>query len=100
MKKKIILGMLILIMLFILVGCGEIKADKGNTTKFEGYTVLDRMGTSFCLDEYLVYDNDTHIMYTFCRTYNGWFVKCPYYVMNGDNEPVIGVYNGDEEWSE
>lgn len=101
MKKKIILGALILAMLLVFVGCGTKDTKvKGNTNKFDGYTILEDKNESFSLKEYLVYDNDTYIMYTFCETYGGVYVKCPYYVMNENNEPIIGVYNGDEEWEE
>lgn len=98
--KKLIIG--ILIASSLLVGCGEgVICDYSIGDKIdENYTVLDKRSS----DQYLVYDNDTMILYLANLENNGAhgtiinYSLCPYYVMNENDEPVVGVYNGDEEW--
>lgn len=45
----------------------------------------------------LAYDSKTKIIYMF-TTVNGVRIYEPYYVMNGDNEPIIGVIHDDIEY--
>ena len=45
----------------------------------------------------LSYDSKTKIIYMF-TTVNGVRIYEPYYVMNGDNEPIIGVIHDDIEY--
>lgn len=107
MKKKIIIGVLIMAMFLSFTGCGnnasESTSEKvGNISvdTFENYTVLEQRDDK----EYLVYDNDTYVLYILTFQYTGSlnynYSLCPYYVMDGNNEPVVGVYNGDETWEE
>ena len=44
----------------------------------------------------LSYDSVTKIIYMF-TTVKGVRIYEPYYVMNGDNEPVVGVYDGSKQ---
>lgn len=44
----------------------------------------------------IAYDSDTKIIYMF-TTVDGARLYTPYYVINEDNEPVIGVYDDTEE---
>ena len=100
MKRKFVLAVLLTAMALSFVGCGSLKEDvKDGTSKFEGYTILEKRTS----EQYLVYDNDTMIMYLLNKTYSSTttpYSLCPYYVMNENNEPVVGVYNGDEMWEE
>lgn len=85
MKKKILVTLLLIMICFCLVGCGtKVYKDKEKIIydKFIALKKFDGM--------YLVYDNDTYIMY-----YVGISAAVsgisPYYVM-GENGPEIGVY--------
>lgn len=109
MKKKILISILAITMLLLCTGCGNNKSEKINTSEkiggifadtFKNYTVLEQRDNR----EYLVYDNDTCVLYILTLQHTGSlnynYSLCPYYVMNENNEPVVGVYNGDEMWEE
>ena len=44
------------------------------------------------ITEYLVYNKDTKIMYTYTRSVYGISI-CPYYEVNDEGTPVIKIYN-------
>ena len=107
MKKKIIIGVLVMTMFLSFTGCGNNTSEStgekvGNISvdTFKNYTVLEQRDNR----EYLVYDNDTCVLYILTLQHTGSlnynYSLCPYYVMNENNEPVVGVYNGDIPWEE
>lgn len=72
------------------------------------FIVLEKEGTyedafSVTHHQYLVYDKDTYIIYTYdimgqTSQYEGSFSITPFYCMNENNEPEIAVYwDGMEE---
>lgn len=102
MKRKICAVLCGLVILSNLTGCGETTIDANgiehsvfgrfitiNETKY-----YDSSGNSHI--QYIAYDKDTKIMYIIEHRMKSTTIS-PFYVMNSENEPVIGVYNGDLE---
>ena len=77
------------------------NTENEKTTEPELYGVVDHEFVEIVAwDEKdltgIAYDSDTKIIYMF-TTVDGARLYTPYYVMNEDNEPVIGVYDDTKE---
>lgn len=102
MKRKLYALFIGLLMMCSIVGCGETAIDANGiehplfgrfiTLNEEEY--YDKAGNYH--RQYIAYDKDTKIMYIIDNPGYGISIS-PFYVMNSENEPVIGVYNGDLE---
>lgn len=102
MKKKIYVLLVGVFLMFSAFGCGKTAIDENGiehpvfgrfiTLSEEKY--CDNAGNYHC--QYIAYDKDTKIMYIIDSRSYGISIS-PFYVMNSENEPVIGVYNGDLE---
>lgn len=80
--KRFIATIVIFIILVSLVGCAE-----SNTDRFDnlGFTVIDHVGNTSGVDYYLVYDNETNVIYYL--SYTGSMIGitlCPRYDSNGE----------------
>ena len=92
------------VMVIILIGlaCCLSTACKTKTTdKNAGYTIGNYIiiKETHYVDpfmnaptEYLVYDKNTKVMYTYTRTGHGLSI-CPYYVTDEKGNPSVGVFN-------
>ena len=102
MKKKICI--LLCSLTLALSGCchGETVIDKNGIEhpKMGKFISLSeekyRDCYGYCHLQMIVYDKDTKIMYVIESLGDGFGIS-PYYVMNSNNEPIIGVYNDDLE---
>lgn len=102
MKKKICVLLIGVFLMFSAFGCGKTAIDENGiehpvfgrfiTLNEEEY--YDKSGKHHL--QYIAYDKDTKIMYIIDSRSYGISIS-PFYVMNSENEPVIGVYNGDLE---
>ena len=104
MKKKIVTLLCSLIIMFNLTGCSKntVAIDSNGiehptfgrfiTLSEEGYYDLNETWHQ----QFIAYDKDTKIMYIIENNQNKFSIS-PFYVMNNENEPVIGVFNGDLE---
>lgn len=102
MKKKICILLIGMFLMFSAFGCGKTVVDENGiehpifgrfiTLNKEKYTSYD----GSIRNQFIVYDKDTKIMYIIDNCRHGFSIS-PFYVMNSENEPVIGVYNGDLE---
>lgn len=104
MKKKIVTLLCSLIIMFSLTGCEK------NTAAIDSNGIAHpTFGRFITLNEesyndlhgnwhqqFIAYDKDTKIMYIIEIGHHRFSIS-PFYVMNNENEPVIGVYNGDLE---
>ena len=105
MKKKICVLLCGLALILGIVGCGKTVVDETGVAHeaFGRFVVIseenywDNDGNAH--SQYITYDKDTKIMYI-VDTGIYKFSITPFYVMNENNEPVIGVYNGDLEDAE
>lgn len=85
MKKKFLIILILIVICFCLVGCGNKVYKDGEKIIYENFIAIKRIDTI-----YIVYDNDTHIMY-YVGVSASTSGTSPYYVM-GENGPEIGVY--------
>lgn len=105
MKRKLCALFCGLLMMCSIVGCGKTAIDANGiehpvfgrfiTLNEEEY--YDNTGNHHY--QYIAYDKDTKIMYIIDSRSYGISIS-PFYVMNSENEPVIGIYNGDLEDAE
>lgn len=101
MKKKIVALLISIGIVCNLTGCGEtiaITNEDGVVTEYNLYgrfVELDRVEYYDTLGNHhyqsICYDKDTKIMYVIDNRSYGVSIS-PFYVMNTENEPVIGVY--------
>lgn len=102
MKKKIYALLCGLYIVFNLTACGDkvvIVDEKGTVIQecdlygrfieIEEIVYYDEFGNHHC--QSICYDKDTKIMYIIDNRGYGTSLS-PFYVMNTNNEPVIGVY--------
>lgn len=99
MKKNLIIFSLMLVLCVCLFsGCGDVELG-GNLDTFG--VIADQF---IKLEEWnsvsgLCYDKDTKIIYVYSvsGSFNGFatYSYSPYYVMDTNNNPTIGIYNGD-----
>ena len=104
MKRKIYSLLCGLIIVFNLTGCRKntvaIDSNGIEHPTFGRFITLsdekyyDLYG--YWHQQFIAYDKDTKIMYIIENNQNKFSIS-PFYVMNNENEPVIGVYNGDLE---
>ena len=105
MKKKMCALLCGLILILGVAGCGKTVVNEAGVEceAFGRFVIIseenywDNSGNSH--SQYITYDKDTKIMYIIDTRLNSFSIT-PFYVMNEDNEPVIGVYNGDLEDAE
>lgn len=94
MKKISTILLLTVIMLSVLTGCGKIEknAENGSIKQLEGmgFTVIEHFGKTAKYDYYIVYDNDTKVVYFLSHTSRG-YALCPRYDENGE----IMIYEGE-----
>ena len=84
-KKKILVTLLLITICFCLVGCGTKVYKDGEKIIYNKFVALKKFD-----GVYIVYDNDTYIMYYIADQAMTSGIS-PYYVM-GENGPEIGVY--------
>ena len=100
MKKKICI--LFVGVFLIFSGCGKTSIDENGIEHpvFGRFITLSEEeyddAAGYCHYQYIAYDKDTKIMYMIDMFSHGISIS-PFYVMNSEHEPVIGVYNGDLE---
>lgn len=94
MKKINTILLLAVIMVSILAGCGKLEENTVNTRsehiEDNGFTVIEHFGETTKYDYYIVYDNDTKVVYFLSLT-NGGYTLCPRYDENGE----IMIYEGE-----
>lgn len=104
MKRKIYSLLCGLIIVFSLTGCRKnTVAIDSNGIKHPTFGRFITLSEEEYHDlhgnwhqQFIAYDKDTKIMYII-DIGNYKLSISPFYVMNNENEPVIGVYNGDLE---
>ena len=102
MRKKICILLCGLTMVFS-TGCEVIVHNDELETEEVSYGRLITITEEFYYDDfgnrhwqYITYDKDTKIMYLIDQKNYGISVS-PYYILNSNNEPVIGIYNSEME---
>ena len=86
--KKIYLGlMLTLLCLFIFSGCSRTEEEVQNNLSSQMVLLEQYDGNSG-----LCYDKDTKIIYLYNRSYSCYYSYSVYYVMDANNNPIVGVY--------
>lgn len=92
--KRLISVILVIFMLVVLMGCAKIEDDnvefQTDRIKNLGFTVLEHAGRTTDVDYYVVYDNDTNVVYFLSFTYSGGVTFSPRYDENGE----IMIYGG------
>ena len=90
--KKILAILFTMGMCFSLCACNSNSADTKINSQFIQLQEWDS-ATGLC------YDKDTKIIYIYSSNENYWAEKrysySPYYIIDTNNEPAIGVYNED-----
>lgn len=84
MKRKVFMILLSYMMIFLLVGCGEVKTLNVNVENGDSLNSNILGEQSFIeIGSGLYYDSSTRIVYMLNKTYSGWNVYTPYYAPNG-----------------
>ena len=102
MKKNLIIFSLILMLCACLFsGCSNTINERKETHEIR---ILNLSSQMIWLEKFdnksgLCYDKDTKIIYMYSsnptRDYSNTVSYSPYYVMDINNNPTIGTYNGD-----
>lgn len=102
MKKNLIIFSLILVLCACLFsGCSNTINEGKETHEIR---ILNLSSQMIWLEKFdnksgLCYDKDTKIIYMYSSnptyTYPNTVSYSPYYVMDTNNNPTIGIYNGD-----
>jgi hypothetical protein len=108
MKRKLCALFCGLTMILAMVGCSTtttiVDENYIERQAYGRFVVLSeqeyRTSRSFPHRQYITYDKDTKIMYIIDERGSYGFTITPFYVMDMNDEPVIGVYNGDLEDAE
>lgn len=91
--KRLVSIVLVIVMIIVLSGCAKIKnqQDIGMNHIIErlGFTIIDHVGNISDYDNYVVYDNDTGVVY-FLGFTSGGITLCPRY----DSDGEIMIYGG------
>lgn len=86
--KKVYLGLILtLLCLFAFSGCR--KTDEEMQSSLSSQMVLLEQYDD---DSGLCYDKDTKIIYLYSRSYTSFYNYSVYYVMDVNNNPIVGVY--------
>lgn len=87
--KRFIALILMVIVIASLVGCANVEDSQDDTWDDLGFTVLDHVGHTTSFDYYIVYDNETNVIYYLSPTSTG-IALSPRYDANGE----IMIYKG------
>jgi protein-disulfide isomerase-like protein with CxxC motif len=86
--KRFVAVVIVLILMFSLVACAAETQDNRHRHINDNFTVVSKFGDVSGYPAFLVYDNNTFVMYIV--TIGSGVSFCPYYESNGN----VAIYEG------